>query len=365
VLVGALILSSFISLRGEDVGFDVDRLGMIELRPDADASPEERAAREDFVLDRIRRVPGVEGAAVSGAYFYKHIRALPGFAAPDGAPDPLMMTDMPVTEEFFEIAGLSLLEGRFPTRGELREGAPVVAVSRRTARGLWKESAVGQTLFERGTSRPFAVVGIVEDVNLASQEPEDSFGEVYVARRRRPGVEPVYLLRAEDPDAAVAAAAAAVSADVPGALVTRAESFDRALSNAAQNERFRAVLFGAAGGAALLLLTVGVVGLVATTVSQRVREIGIRAALGATSRRLTSATVFELMRPMAAGLAAGVIASWWLVSLVARHLYQITPHDPRVWTAVVLGLLVTSALAAWLPARRAGRVDPAVVLRVE
>ena len=365
VLGGGLVVSSFVTLRGEDVGFDVDRLGIIELRRDGDVPADARAGQEALVLDRLRRAPGVRDAAVVGTYLYDGIRTMSGFDRPEGAPGGPMLSDTPVGEGFFDIAGLLLLEGRTPTRQELRDGAPVAVVSRSVARGLWRGSAVGQTLVETATSRPFTVVGVVEDARLGSQYLEEVFGEVYFPRPHRQTVYAVFLFQADDPAATAAEAAAAISADVPGTLVTRAESMDRALADAAQYERFRSVLFGSAGGLSLLLLLVGVIGLVSTSVAQRTRELGIRAALGATGRRLSAMTVVDLLRPMAAGISAGLVASWWLVRLLDRYLYEITPHDPRVWTTVVAGLLLAAGVAAWLPARRAGRVDPAVVLRAE
>lgn len=159
--------------------------------------------------------------------------------------------------------------------------------------------------------------------------------------------------------------ALALRTDVPEVLVRRAESLDAALSKSVRLHQFRTVMFALAGGAALVLVAVGVAGLVATAVARRVREIGIRAALGARRRQLISMIVFEHLRPSIAGVLLGLMISWWASRLLRAFLYGIDAHEPLVWTAAIAALLMVSAIAAWLPARRASAVDPIVVLRVE
>jgi ABC-type antimicrobial peptide transport system permease subunit len=114
-----------------------------------------------------------------------------------------------------------------------------------------------------------------------------------------------------------------------------------------------------------LLLSVGVWGLVAGGVARRVREIGIRGALGAGQRQLVTMIVLEYLRPVIAGVAAGLLASWWTTRLATHFLYEIDPHDPLVWMGSVATLMAVAALAAWLPARRASAVNPIVVLRLD
>ena len=145
----------------------------------------------------------------------------------------------------------------------------------------------------------------------------------------------------------------------------RAESLDQAIAKSVRLYRFRTALFALSAGAGLLLLSVGVWGLVASGVARRVREIGIRGALGAQQRQLVTMIVLDYLRPVIAGVATGLLASWWTTRLVTHFLYQIDPHEPFVWMGSVAALMVVASLAAWLPARRASAVNPTVVLRID
>jgi putative ABC transport system permease protein len=176
----------------------------------------------------------------------------------------------------------------------------------------------------------------------------------------------VYLLKTGgDSETVVRQAALGVQADVPGVLVRRAESFDGALGRSVRVHRFRAALFGAFAAAGLLLLAAGIGGLVATGVARRVREIGIRHALGARRAQLVNMVILEHLRPTLAGVLFGFLASWWTTRLLSAYLYQIDAHEPVVWFIATLGLLLVAAVAAWIPARRASSVDPMAVIRTE
>lgn len=151
--------------------------------------------------------------------------------------------------------------------------------------------------------------------------------------------------------------------DLPGVLVARAESLDQTLVRGEPVVRFKAALFGLAGGAALLLVVVGVSGLVATNIATRAREMGIRTALGARPAQLIRLVIATQLRPVVIGVAIGLLASWWTSKLVQAYRYD--SHDLRVWVAATVVILSAAIAAAWLPARRASRVDPTVALRAE
>jgi ABC-type antimicrobial peptide transport system permease subunit len=125
------------------------------------------------------------------------------------------------------------------------------------------------------------------------------------------------------------------------------------------------VVFGVSAAAGLLLVAVGIGGLVATGVARRVREIGIRHALGASRPQLVRMLVVDYLLPSLAGVALGLLASWWTTRLLDAFLYRIDAHNPAVWAAAALGLLLVAASAAWIPARRASAVDPMVVLKAD
>lgn len=209
------------------------------------------------------------------------------------------------------------------------------------------------------------VIGVVEEARVGSQK-ERSIGEIYLPASLGRRIRTIFLVKSSGPAASTARNVAAVlKNEMPDMLIARAESFDGALSNTVRLERFQFLLFSIWGGAALVLLAVGVAGFVATSVASRTREIGIRASLGATPRQIVRMFVVTHLRVAAVGMLCGLIASWWTVKLINAFLYEVKAHDLTSWSAGICILLLVVTLAAWVPARRATAVDPIVVLRAE
>jgi putative ABC transport system permease protein len=148
-------------------------------------------------------------------------------------------------------------------------------------------------------------------------------------------------------------------------LVRRAESFDDALLTSVRLHGFRAALFAVPASMGLMLLAVGVAGLVATGVARRVRELGIRSALGAQRRQLVGMVIVDHLRPSLTGVGFGLLLSWWTTRLLSTFLYEIDAHEPIVWVGAALSLLSVVLVAAWIPAHRAGTVEAMTVLRAE
>jgi ABC-type antimicrobial peptide transport system permease subunit len=142
-------------------------------------------------------------------------------------------------------------------------------------------------------------------------------------------------------------------------------ALDEVLGRRLVSPRFNVLLLGSFAGVALLLAAVGITGLVAYRVTHRVREIGIRLALGATDARVVSRFVWEGGRLVLLGVAIGTLGALGLTRLLGSMLAGTSPTDPATFAAVVLGMLGVGLAAAWLPARRASRVDPLTALRAE
>jgi ABC-type antimicrobial peptide transport system permease subunit len=210
----------------------------------------------------------------------------------------------------------------------------------------------------------FKLVGVVELAQFTSQWRHE-FGQIHFPIRLKAQPQRRILLIQTDgrPERVAADIRAALKRDLPGALIVRSESLDERLVRGEPGLRFDAALFGLAGGTALLLVIVGVAGLVATNVTSRVREMGIRTALGARPGQLVRLVVIRQLRPVAGGLAIGLVASWWTSKLVQAYRYD--SHDLRVWVAATAVVLCAAIVAAWIPARRASRVDPTIALRAE
>jgi predicted permease len=371
VLVGSLILAGYMLLRSEDVGFDPERLAIVELARARGETPDVWNPREMRAFDRIRQVPSVRDVAMVGVPFLGRLQQITPttFAPPDrvGNDSSASRTadgvyELPISGAFFEIAGLRLLEGRYPTRQEIDEGQAVAALNQKAARVYFGDRPpVSKTLYDG--KRTVTVVGIVEHALFTSQWRQD-FAQIYFPIRFKERPRRLFLVQTEGrPDRVATAVGAALKRDVPGALLVRAESMDEALALGEPTARFNATLFGVAGGAALLLVVVGVGGLVATNVSSRVRELGIRTALGAKPAQLIRLVVGAQIRRVVLGLALGLVCSWWTTKLVRAYRYD--AHDARVWAVATLIILAAAIIAAWLPARRASRVNAVVALRAE
>jgi putative ABC transport system permease protein len=363
VVIGALILTSFVLLRGEDAGFDADQLAVVELIVPGTRSIEELDARRTRAFDRMKILPGVRGAATFDAPLLRRMFAGSEFSRPDGG-TPFFASDIPVSDTFFEVAGLRLLDGRFPTASEIAQQQRVAVVSEETASAYWPgRSGVGEIL-ESPLRGAVTVVGVVEEARFGSQGDAHG-GEIYIPQLR-PAPHRVYLLKtAGDPADVIHDLAIILRRDVPGVLVRRAVSFDQALADSVRDHRARMVIFTLTAGAAMILLVVGIVGIVASGVARRVREIGIRSALGAQQPQLVRMIVVGYLRPIVAGVGCGLVASWWAAQLVKAFVYQIDAHDPVVFGVAAVTLVVAATVAAWIPARRASAVDPVTVLRAD
>jgi predicted permease len=372
LLAGSLTLASFVTLRAEDAGFDLASLALVDIAIVGRPTPDERAAMHERTLARIRQVPGIAAVAfisaglLDGAYEGSMFRIPPGGSK-------VLASEIGVSNTFFEVADLALRDGRYMTRNEIDARQPVAVVSEGTARAFWPgRRAVGQILEspELGT---VTVVGVVEEAKFGSQaEGERHPTEVYLPEgyaqqyRAHASFRWIFLTKTSgDPDAAVSDLPLILRRDVPGVVVRRAESIDSALAKSVHLYRFRTLLFAIAGGAGLLILVVGITGAVVDGVARRVREIGIRSALGAQRSALSTMIVVEYLRPVILGCAAGLLLSWWAAQLLSTFLYRIDPHEPLVWAAAAMILMIAAAAAAWIPARRASTVDPVTVLRAD
>ncbi len=148
-----------------------------------------------------------------------------------------------------------------------------------------------------------------------------------------------------------------------GLPVANVRSMEEVVSRATSREQFNMWLMTIFGGCALLLAAIGIYGLMAYSVQQRTQEIGIRLALGAHGRQLEKMVVFQGLRLTAIGIVLGLAASFALVRVIETLLFGITARDPLVFAGVPVLLTVVAILAVWLPARRAGKIDPVIALQ--
>jgi putative ABC transport system permease protein len=381
LLVGAgLLVNSFVRLRGVDPGFKADNLLTMSVVLPRGRYPnqERRTAFYKDLIARVGALPGVRSAAVTS---WLPLAASQGDSIgiiPEGHPAPLPGQGEPpsvvtrvVSPDYFRTMGIRLLQGREFEEGRDRVDSPVVVlVSEAFARRFWPgESAVGKRVNPGDPNEPAdwcEVVGVVRDVRqfeLAS-EPKP---QMYFTYAQADIFLPRHLVVGTDTDPLAIAGAVRrtvweVDAEQP---VSDVSTMKDVLSESLSRERFSMLLLGLFAALALLLAAVGLYGVMSYTVAQRTREIGLRMALGAQRRDVLRLVVGQGLKLVAAGVVLGLVASLALTRLMASLLYGVSATDPATLVTISLVLVAVAALASYIPARRATRVDPLTALRYE
>jgi putative ABC transport system permease protein len=404
--IGAgLLIRSYYNLVTTNPGFRTDRTLSVFVNVPFDAInvvfPQERAADGsqrfegsyrligDFFRDveaRIRALNGVEAVSVSSSVPLSSQQwdngvafRIDGEAAPDASVSQLTATQRSVSPSFFAAAGIPVIAGR-SLGAEDRRGAPGVAVVNETfARrffgdgavvgrsltfpdNIWTMNSVGFQYGERvvGTVEIVGVVGDAKYVSLdAPAEPSIYLSnEHYTLRRTN-----LIVRAAGDPSALIPAIRQEIAAVRP--MPVEFELYTQILDVSLARERLGMLLFAVFGAVALLLAAVGIYGLMSYSVAQRSGEIAVRAALGASVARIVGMVVLRGAMLAGAGITIGLIVAVATRQVLASQLFGVTALDVGVFVAVPLFLLAVALIAAYIPARRAARIDPAVVLQAE
>jgi len=262
-----------------------------------------------------------------------------------------------------------LLAGRTFDARDDSSSAPSVLINQSLARRLLPSgSAVGRRLvFYAFPDPPWEIIGVVGDVKTgeldAPPQPTIYYSHLQAAANRLT----LTIRTATDPNALVAAVRATARAMDPSLPVYQISTMDDVIAGSppAFTRRYSLFLIGAFGVAALLLALVGVYGVVAVSVAQRARELGIRAALGATSTQLLALVLRHGSRLVLVGVLVGCAMALALGRFLGALLYRVDPSDPATYLAVVIVLSAITLGAIAVPARRAARANPAAVLRIE
>jgi predicted permease len=409
LLAGAgLLVRSFVARQQIPLGFkphglvSVDMLLMLR----RDWTLEHRASRRDELVQRLRAMPGVTEASIG---------MMPGLgwhemAGMETDPDASGTTrsisefaELFINPNYFRVTGMSLIEGRLPDstaqpRATQEIGPPQpsaapqeIVVNRALAQRLWPNGgAVGARLHEsRNPSAEFAppgiaarppqyytVVGVVEDVRLPGGRNATWTMEIYQPLPQvLAGTFPV-VLRTVLPEREAVASIRRVVTDFDrtlraetrlpfGALVQSLTVGDRYISESLAPTRFAMALLAAFSVIALLLSGVGLYGVIAYSVTQRTREIGVRVALGADARSVRRLVVGGGLKLTTLGIVLGIIAAAASTRVLASLLYGVSPVDPVSFGAIALLVMGIAVAASYVPARRAMRIDPTEALRAD
>jgi predicted permease len=354
------------------LGFDADRLLLASVAP-ADQGYDNARSHlfADRLLERVASLPGVRSASLARftpmGYNNSSDRILPEGGMPDGTDNAVVFYNV-VSPGYFATMGISLLEGRAFTAGDSM-GAPRAAiVSRAMAKLVWPTgSAVGQRFRISGDSVPRVVVGVVDNTVWMSPSEEPRPFLYYPASQSRLTDFTLNIRTAGDPVAmgpAVRSVVHELDADLPLYDVrSLRQHLDGGL--AFFSLHLGAVFSAVFGALALLLGAVGLFGLVAFSVAQRTREIGIRLALGAGAPGVQMMILRRGLTLVAAGLVIGLPAALLVGRAMQGLLIETGAADPLALGGGAALLLLVAGLAAWLPSRRAARVDPMEALRAE
>lgn len=273
-------------------------------------------------------------------------------------------------EGYFQSLGIPLLRGRMFNDSDGPDRPHVAVISESVARQKWPDrDPLGQTIeFGNmdGDLRLLTIVGVVGEVRMKTLEAEPR-PTIYVNYRQRPRRTDdfsVVVRTTSDPEA-VFAAARRILNELDPTIPPRFDTFDQIFSASLNGRRFNLVLVGVFAGAALLLAMAGIFGVLAYSVSRRTREIGVRIALGASNSNVLQLVLRQALTTAVAGVAIGLVGSFLLTRTMRSLLFEVSPNDPITLLGVALLLMLVALLAAYVPARRATKVDPIVALRYE
>jgi predicted permease len=267
-----------------------------------------------------------------------------------------------ISDGYFESVGIRLKAGRAFTETDRASSEPVVIVNETLARTLWPgQDAVGQIMTQDGGRR---VVGVVADVRHESLETVGG-SEMYLPMRQTGDYPAMHLVMRTvlPPEQLAAGVRAALRAIDPNLPVRDFTTLQGLVDKAMSPRRFLVLLLAGFAGFALLLASLGIYAVISHSVNQRVQEIGIRMALGASATNLQSRILLHTLALAAVGLALGMAGSRALTGALGSLLFGVTPGDPVTFIGIGALLIVVAALAAYFPARRASRIDPMVALR--
>lgn len=370
LLIGAgLLLRSFVRVLDVKLGFQPERAAAVRIDPSFRISSlQQQDSFIDDALRRVRSVPGILAAGISdvlplGGDRMWSVSVKGHFYEKKRHPEPYIRV---VTDGYFKAAGIPLRAGRLLTERDRAASTPVVVVNETMARTAFPGgNALGQTITTyRGDKVLGVVVGIVADVRHSAVE-EASGPEIYLALRQTGDYAAMQLVvrTALPPDTLAQGIRTALRPIDPNLPVRDFQTFQDLVDKAISPRRALLLLLGGFAVFALFLASLGIYAVISYSVTQRVQEIGIRMALGASPGDLQSRIVLRTLSLAGFGLVLGLAASRALSRGLESLLFGVTAGDPATFAGIALVLIAVSALAGYIPAWRASRIDPMTALR--
>ena len=371
LLVGAaLFLASFSRVASVELGLDPRDVLTVRVRPLVEPQHWQQAQQRHrpmlrALLGDVRALPGIEGAALvnGGVPLRGDVRtvefAVPGLALPAG--EDIDFNE--ISPGYFQVMRVPLLSGRDFGDADRAGSEPSVILNEAAARRYFPaQDPIGRLVHFEGVRRVVGVVG-----NIRHDGPESAWRrQGFIPLDQSQAVNATLVMRlSRDAGDVLPRVKAAIWSHFPGTALPETQTLSHYLDALTARRRFLMLLLGLFGLLGVVIACVGIYGVMAYVVLLRRQEIGIRLALGALPAAILRSVLGRAAAYLAGGLAIGLPASWMVAASMSRFLFQVQPHEPWIYAAVVATLLVTGVAAALLPARAAARVDPLLTLRLE
>ncbi|HET9713468.1 MAG TPA: ABC transporter permease, partial [Pyrinomonadaceae bacterium] len=369
LLIGAgLLINSFLHLRQIDPGFRIDNLLAMKFVLSAPkyGEAERRSAFYKELIQRVEALAGVRSAAVTTSLpLYSPQNSITmvfdGRPEPPPGQEPIIGTTI-ISPEYFDTLGIPLLKGRNLTEQDTRTSPRVVVINDAMARRYWpNEDAVGKRIAFGKVQKPedwVQVIGVVKDVRqrlIINAKPQ-----MYFSHQQTDFFAPGDLVVRTDVDPTTMAATVRnavweIDKDQP---VSDIKTMEDVFADSIARQRFSMLLLAIFASVALVLAAVGIYGVMSYSVAQRTHEIGIRMALGAQTGAVLKLAVSYGMKLMIIGIVIGLVAAFVLTRVMSTLLFGVTATDPTTFTLIPLLFVCVAAIASYIPARRATKVDP-------
>ena len=369
LLVGAgLLIRSFLHVLDVNLGFQPERAAAVRVDPSQQYNTQAKQnSYFDEVLRIAREIPGVRGAGLSDSLPLGRNRAwgagVKGYNYPPGQyPDAFVRI---VSDGYIGAMGIPLIEGRDFSERDTPSTEAVMLINQTMARNLFPgEKAIGRFLEGGCQNTSPRIVGIVGDVRHLALEQSSGNEMYYPMRQCQDHMSVDLVLRTNLPPAQLASAArASLKSIAPNLPSSDFRTLQQMVDKSVSPRRFVVLLLAGFAGFALILASLGIYAVISYSVTQRTQEIGIRMALGASAADLRGQILRQTMGLAAIGMVFGIAASWILARSLSSLLFGITATDPLTFLGMLAVLTMVAAIAGYVPARRASRIDPMVALR--
>jgi predicted permease len=369
LLVGAgLFVRSLRNLRSIDKGFQNDNVLAMSL--DMELQGFDKARGQNFyarALERLSSLPGVQSVSMASALPVSaggaRLQRPAGLTRP-AVNEPISIDIVRVAPRFLETIGLPLVRGRDFQVLDTEKSTPAMIVNETMAAKFWPgENPLGHTFYDGNTT--LEVIGVARDTKYRSLRESPRMTMYRPLAQFYSSNINLLVRTGSDQAAMLPAIQNALRSFEPAIAVFNVRTLSEHLDRSLYVERMQSFLLSLFGVLALLLTAIGIYGVIAFTVSQRTREVGIRMALGAQKRDVLKLILTRGLLLAAWGTGVGLVGCFWLGRLLSNQLYGITAYDPVTLVVVSLMLVVIVLFASYIPARRATKVDPLVALRYE